>query len=73
METPKPKPMKSTALDFAPSPHIVEAMVEHLVLIDSLTPKPKPVAKPKAPYTPKNQPLKDHAGLIALKQNLEKR
>lgn len=81
MNTPKPHPpvsaVKHDEVDqeltpvFNPSKWVVEAMKEQIVEIaQAAAPKPK-ATKPKEPYFPKNRPLADHPGLIALKKNLE--
>ena len=73
METPKPQaPVKKDVdlekvnANIRPSQTVIDA-------IKAETPKPKSRPQLKAPYTPKNQPLKNHPGLVALKNNLEQR
>ena len=87
MNTPKPHPpISATKYDevaavntasINPSNWILNAMKEQLVEIaqSAAVEAPKPKARPKPKTFPahKNQPLKGHPGLIALKNNLEKR
>lgn len=82
MNTPKPHPPVPVATDeqiskanenIRPSQHILDAMKEQLAEVQASRPKPKARPKPAEAYVSKNQPLKGHPGLIALKNNLEQR
>lgn len=82
METPKPKPpivtltadQRDTIADnIRPSQSVLDALRQINEEIKAANAKPKARPKPKESYVPKNQPLKEHPGLIALKNNLEQR